>query len=197
MGLLGLGLLGVAFVIIRSKWNQEQRVPEAVHAVLAQLHQLSGNQIPYNRVTADPDNLSRTVTATTARMANLEEEREKIVAIMENLVEGVLSFDHKGQVLFANPRAYTLLGLDGGQIQGRSLWEIIRNQELAQLVENCQHLALHESQRAKVELHAPAFMVMEVYALPFPLSDHKIRKCAGFSRRHGTEAVRTSPGRIY
>ncbi len=177
VGLLGLGFLGAAFVITRTMWNQVQDAEEAVRAGLTQLHQMGISEIPRNRVSADRDNLSKmvsqTVTSITARMASLEEEREKVVAIMENLVEGVLAFDQKGQVLFANPRAFTLLSLDSGQIQGRSMWEIIRNQELAKLVENCQHLALHESQRAEVELHAPAFMVLEVYALPFPLSDQK------------------------
>ena len=106
-------------------------------------------------------------------MADLEEERAKIVAIVEHLVEGVVAFDPKGQVLFSNPSACRILGLDQQHLQGQSVWEVIRNKELAELVERCQELPLDENQRAEIEIHAPASMTLEVYGLPFPLANQK------------------------
>jgi two-component system phosphate regulon sensor histidine kinase PhoR len=106
-------------------------------------------------------------------MADLEEERAKIVAIVEHLVEGVVAFDPKGQVLFSNPSACRILGLDQQHLKGQSVWEVIRNKELAELVERCQELPLDENQRAEIVIHAPASMTLEVYGLPFQLADQK------------------------
>ncbi|MCA9476848.1 MAG: GHKL domain-containing protein, partial [Nitrospira sp.] len=71
------------------------------------------------------------------------------------------------------PSAREILGLEGNAIQGLTVWEVIRHQELAELVEVCRHLPLHESRHAEVVLHSPASMVLEVYALPVPFSNKK------------------------
>jgi len=117
--------------------------------------------------------LQHTVAHITTRMANLEEERAKIVSIVEHLVEGVVAFDPKGQILFSNPSACRILGFDEQQLQGRSVWEVLRHKELAELVERCQELPLDENQRTETKIHAPASMTLEVYGLPFPLANQK------------------------
>jgi two-component system phosphate regulon sensor histidine kinase PhoR len=174
---MGVGFIGAAVLMTRNAWHQTRINQEDVMVGIRQLQLLSG----YNEASAppvvEPDSLGtyiqRMVTAANNRMTNLEEERKKIIAIMENLVEGVVAFDPKGKVLFTNPSAHRILGLDAKAIQGRSVWEIIRNQELAGLVEGCQQLEWHERRRAEIELHPPASMVLEVYALPFPFSNQK------------------------
>lgn len=175
--LLGAGLVGVAVLLTRDIWDQTRENHEDVMTGVRQLEQLSGiDEARASRV-LEPDvlggHIQRLVENIKKRMTGLEEERTKIIAIMENLVEGVVAFDPKGKVLFTNSSAHRILGLDAQAIQGRSLWEIIRNQELAGLVESCQELAWHERRQAEVELHPPVSMVLEVYALPFPISNQK------------------------
>ncbi len=175
--LLGAGLVGVAVLLTRNIWDQTRENHEDVMTGVRQLEQLSGIDEARTSRVLEPDafggHIQRLVENVKKRMTGLEEERTKIIAIMENLVEGVVAFDPKGKVLFSNSSAHRILGLDAQAIQGRSLWEIIRNQELAGLVEGCQELAWHERRQAEVELHPPVSMVLEVYALPFPFSNQK------------------------
>jgi len=177
VGLLGAGLIGAAILMTRNTWDQTRRNHEDVMLGIRQLQQLSGIHESSVPLVLEPDalgsHIQRMVADVNKRMASLEEERTKIIAIMENLVEGVVAFDPKGKVLFTNPSAHRILGFDAYASQGRSVWEIIRNQELATLVEGCQQLEWHERRRAEVELHSPTSMVLEVYALPFPFSNQK------------------------
>jgi two-component system phosphate regulon sensor histidine kinase PhoR len=174
---MGIGFIGAAVLMTRTAWHQTRINNEDIMEGIRQLQLLSGREEVSTSPVLEPDSLGayiqRMVTVVHNRMTNLEEERKKIIAIMENLVEGVVAFDPKGKILFTNPSAHRILGLDAHAIQGRSMWEIIRNQELASLVEGCQQLAWHERRRAEIELHPPASMVLEVYALPFPFSNQK------------------------
>ena len=177
--LLAAGLIGSGYVLTEQSWKKVCEQQEDLQAGLHQLRQISGPQ--ENQASrshgGDPNGevprLSHLVTQIQARVANLEEERAKIVAVVENLVEGVLAFDPKGKVLFSNPSARRILGLEATALQGLTVWEVIRHQELAELVESCRHLALHESRHAEVTLHSPIPMVLEVYALPVPFSNKK------------------------
>lgn len=177
VGLIGLALVGTAVLVTRKTWEQTRTNYEDVLTGIRQLQDLCGIHEPGPSLVLDPGSLGsqiqRMAVDLKKRMASLEEERMKIIAIMENLVEGVVAFDPKGKVLFTNPTAHRILGLNAKATQGRTVWEIIRNQELAALVEGCQQLAWHERRRAEIELHAPASMVLEVYALPFPFSNQK------------------------
>ena len=175
IGLLCMGLISVAYMMTRKAWNQTRVDEDRIWTSLHQLQQVTQKQSGHFPLPPKPEGLSselqRTVAQIKTRMANLEEERAKIVAIVENLVEGVVAFDPKGQVLFSNPSACRILGFDEQRLQGRSVWEVLRNKEIAELVERCQELALDETQRVEIEIHAPAPMTLEVYGLPFPLAN--------------------------
>ncbi len=175
IGLIGMGLISVAYVMTRNVWKQTCENEGRIRAAFHQLQQVTEKQEGRSSLPSEPEalgiELQHTVTQIKIRMANLEEERAKIVAIVENLVEGVVAFDPKGQVLFSNPSACRILGFDEQQLQGRSVWEVLRNKELAELVERCQELALDETQRVEIEIHVSPPMTLEVYGLPFPLAN--------------------------
>ena len=177
IGLVGIGLISVVYVMTRNAWKQTCENEERIRAALHQLQQVTEKQEDRSSLPSEPEalglELQHTVAHIKTRMADLDEERAKIVAIVENLVEGVVAFDPKGQVLFSNPSACRILGFDEQQLQGRSVWEVLRNKELAELVERCRDLALPERQRVEVDIHAPARMKVEVYGLPFPLAKQK------------------------
>jgi len=177
IGLLCVGLISVAYMKTRKAWNQTCDDEERMWTSLHQLQQVTQQQSRHVPLSLKREALSSefqdTVAQIKTRMADLEEERAKIVAIVEHLVEGVVAFDPKGQVLFSNPSACRILGLDQHHLQGKSVWEVIRNTALAELVERCQKLPLDEKQRAEIEIYTPASMTLEVYGLPFPLADQK------------------------
>jgi two-component system phosphate regulon sensor histidine kinase PhoR len=177
VGLFGGGLLSVAYMVTRKAWSQTCDTEKKIRASLIDLQQVIDSPEGSSSLPSAPESLGselqHTVNQIKKRMGNLEEERAKISAIVGNLVEGVVAFDPQGQVLFSNSSACRILGLDEQQLQGRSVWEVIRNKELAELVERCRDLQLYERQRVEVDIHAPARMTVEVYGLPFPLAKQK------------------------
>jgi two-component system phosphate regulon sensor histidine kinase PhoR len=175
--LLGIALLSVAYRITQKGWIQTRDEEEKIRASLVELQQITDSPQRRSSLPSSPELLSseleQMVKHIQKRIGNLEEERAKISSIVQNLVEGVVAFDPLGHVLFTNASACRILGLDEQQLQGQSVWEVIRNKELVELVEGCRDLALHEQQRVEVVIHAPARMTIEVYGLPFPLANQK------------------------
>jgi two-component system phosphate regulon sensor histidine kinase PhoR len=68
------------------------------------------------------------------RIAALEEDRQKMRAILSGMVEGVVALDGAQRILFANDRARTLLDLANTPLVGRSLYEVVRNRQLLDAV---------------------------------------------------------------
>ena len=174
---LGGGLLGAAYWITQKSWKRTCDKEEKVRASLAELQKLTASHASYPSRAFSPESvgadLQDTVNHIQQRISHLEEERANMSTIVQNLVEGVVAFDSHGHVIFGNSSACQMLGLDEQQLQGRSVWEVIRNKELAELVEQSRTLELHVRQRAEVNIHTPSPMIVEVYGLPFPLANQK------------------------
>ena len=120
--------------------------------------------------------LGRTLNHVAARFQErihaLEGERAKVSAILNSMVEGVMALDHQGRILVTNLSACRILELEEGEAGGQSLLEVVRNRELADLVEWCRTLNNTERCRREVELHSPNYRILEVNAMPLPLSDN-------------------------
>ena len=105
------------------------------------------------------------------RISALESERAKVSAILDSMVEGVIALDENGKILVTNPSACRILDLSDEKVEGQSLLEVVRNKELADLVEWCRTLNATERYRREVDLHNPNRRVLEVNAMPLPLSN--------------------------
>ena len=177
VGLIGVALVSAAYMMTQKAWSQTCETEKKIRASLDELQQVIENPESHSFLPSAPDSvgseLQHTVGQIKKRMSNLEEERDKISAIVQNLIEGVVAFDAQGQVLFTNASAKRMLQLDERQLQGRSVWEVIRHKELAEFVERCRELALPERQSMEVDLHVPTRMTVEVYGLPFPLANQE------------------------
>jgi len=64
-----------------------------------------------------------------ARIGELVRERDRLSAILEGMVEGVLVFDAEGRVVLANPAASRILRAKGA-LAGRALAEVVADPEL-------------------------------------------------------------------
>ncbi len=177
VGLLASILFSMAYMWAWKVWSSTWDSEKKIRASLDELQQMTNNAESGSALLSSSESLAfelqNTVQQIKKQMGHLEEERAKIVAIVDNLVEGVVAFDPQGQVLFSNASACRILGIDKQQLSGRSVWEVIRNKELAELVERSRALPLHERQRMEVVIHASSQMTVEVYGLPFPVSNQK------------------------
>ena len=72
----------------------------------------------------------------TDRIARLSEEDAQLRAMFAGMVEGVIAVDEDDCVRFCNQAARRMLDLEGEQIEGRRLWELVRVVGLETLLED-------------------------------------------------------------
>jgi two-component system phosphate regulon sensor histidine kinase PhoR len=100
------------------------------------------------------------------RIAQLEEDREQLRAILSGMVEGVVALDSEQRVLFANDRAQTLLEFPTRQPVGRRLWELVRQRPLLDVVHRA--LAVPEPLRDEVSWTGAGARSLTVHAARLP-----------------------------
>ncbi len=68
-------------------------------------------------------------------MAAITRERNEAAAILTHMDDGIVIAGPEGRVRLVNPAAERILQLPRGQMQGRTITEVVRNHELVQLVQ--------------------------------------------------------------
>src|SRR5947209_8151441 len=69
-----------------------------------------------------------------ARIAQLEQDRQQLSAVLSGMAEGVIAIDARRRLLFANASADTLFGLGPSSV-GRLVPELIRSPQVQEAVE--------------------------------------------------------------
>lgn len=103
----------------------------------------------------------------------LESERTKGAAILDNMTEGVIALDGQGYVILMNPAARRILDVAQDQGERRTLLEVVRDKGLADWVEMCQALDTAEPCKREIESHLPSLRIIEVNAMPMPFSSER------------------------
>lgn len=101
------------------------------------------------------------------KIGDLEQERARAAGVLEGMNEGVMAMDMEGRLVLANPSARRILGLSREDLIGRRCGELIRNEELQQLLE----AAILEGIPVRRELTLSSFFsrtpqVLQLYAAP-------------------------------
>ena len=107
------------------------------------------------------------------RLSQASDEQERLRAVLQGMVEGVLVLDRSGRVILANPRLRELFGVWGG-VEGRSALEVIRRVDVES--------ALAEAART------PEPVVRELHLARATVTSRCMR-CA--FRRTGTSSARS------
>jgi two-component system phosphate regulon sensor histidine kinase PhoR len=100
-----------------------------------------------------------------AGIRKVSEGRDRLAAVLEGVVEGVLVLDKDGQATIANRALSKLLELDGDPI-GRKTPEIVRNADLIEAVEGA--LAGAEPATVEMRTHGRPARFLEVHVVGLP-----------------------------
>jgi two-component system phosphate regulon sensor histidine kinase PhoR len=77
------------------------------------------------------------VTSLSAQLSNVDSNRARLAAMLDQMTDGVLIASEEGRIQFANPAAEKLFGK--GLVE-RSVPEVLRNHQLIQAWQRCQEL---------------------------------------------------------
>ena len=114
--------------------------------------------------------LARTFNAVSERLAaqfaQIEGERQQLRTILEGMVEGVIAVDAERRVRFANEAAAVMLAFDPQAAVGRKLWEITRQPQIHEIVE--QALRGADARRAEFDRAGPGEKSLAVYVARLP-----------------------------
>jgi two-component system phosphate regulon sensor histidine kinase PhoR len=97
------------------------------------------------------------------QFAQLEEDRQQLHAILSGMAEGVVALDADQRVLFANDRAYRLLGLSAKAAAGRPFPDVVSHPVLRDAAR--QALAHPEPYCGELTIHGPALRSLTVQAV--------------------------------
>jgi two-component system phosphate regulon sensor histidine kinase PhoR len=99
-----------------------------------------------------------------ARLEQSEAERQKIEAIVRNMLDGLILADTNGRILLVNSALTNLFGI-GSDIEGKTLIEALRNNELADIVARV--AANKEQISGEIDVTYPKELCLMVRAAPF------------------------------
>ncbi len=99
------------------------------------------------------------------RLAEARNGQERLEAVLEGMVEGVLVLDRSGHVILANPRLRELFGA-WGAVEGRPALEVIRRTEVDDALREAVRTA--EPVSREIRLGTDGGRQLEMYAVRFP-----------------------------
>jgi two-component system phosphate regulon sensor histidine kinase PhoR len=96
------------------------------------------------------------------RLAELEEQRAKEVAILDSMVEGVVAIDGERRILFINASACRVFGVSSAGASGRPFLEVIRNKEILDMLDRA--LSGGTASTRECNIYTPVERIVQVRA---------------------------------
>lgn len=132
VGLAAVLLLGM--LLGYSISNRVSRISAAAlkyaEGQLNQEIRLSGD----DELTYLADTMNRMARSLKKRMSETDEERAKLLLVLNNMTEGVIAINADGRILLVNPSAENILEVSGSKIEGKLLWNIVKKSRIGEMV---------------------------------------------------------------
>lgn len=103
------------------------------------------------------------------KIEHLDSERVKVAAVLDNMVQGVITVDDSGRILLVNPAARAIFGLGAALVEHRPLLAVIREMAVLDVVEEAQAQLVGECFRRELELGPPS-RFLEIHAVSLTLA---------------------------
>ncbi|MCB9799707.1 MAG: PAS domain S-box protein [Candidatus Omnitrophica bacterium] len=119
------------------------------------------------------------------RIEEIEAEKTKLAAILENMAEGMIAVDHERHILMINTSVEKMFGISRSEMIGRSLIETIRNPKIDLMME--QAVAGRTIASQEIELLHPEGKVLNANAVGI---GSKNKQVAGILVLHDMTKIR-------
>lgn len=113
--------------------------------------------------------LSRTAERIRQTVGELAIEKSKLRAIFDRTDDGLMVVDKDRRVQIVNPAAVRLLGIEGGNLEGRTVMECALSRDLDDLVKRV--LESHTPASLELTLHKGERVFLNVYVAPIETPD--------------------------
>lgn len=80
------------------------------------------------------DTMNRMARSLKKRMSETDEERAKLLLVLNNMTEGVIAINSEGRILLVNPSAENILEISGKKIEGKALWSVVKKSRIDEMV---------------------------------------------------------------
>jgi two-component system phosphate regulon sensor histidine kinase PhoR len=146
-----------AAILLTSFWI-DRRLFRPYYALIAGARDLASGRIrrvplpDEEELAALGSALNSLAEAAEAQFAAVRDERDHLMTILASMSEGVLVVEGDGRARLVNPAFRRLFDLNG-EVAGRTVLELLRQPELARIVDDT--LRLGEAQSGGIELSAP------------------------------------------
>jgi two-component system phosphate regulon sensor histidine kinase PhoR len=159
-----------AAILVISLWL-DRRLFEPLHRLILGAGDLAAGRSQRVEVPDEEElaalalSLNRLAETAEAQFAAVRAERDHLKAILASMAEGVLVVGTDGRAQLVNPAFCQIFDLTG-DTTGKPVLEIVRQPELARIVEDT--LRLGEAQAGQIELHAPDRRTLLLASAPLP-----------------------------
>lgn len=100
-----------------------------------------------------------------SQFAQIDEDRQKLRAILSGMVEGVVAINGDQSILFANERASQMLEFSASNAAGRKLWEIVRQHSVQELVQSAMNSEADDAHKLEFTDSAGRSLLLHVAQL--------------------------------
>jgi two-component system phosphate regulon sensor histidine kinase PhoR len=108
------------------------------------------------------------------RIQTITDDRNKLLAVLGSMVEGVIAVDRDERILHINAVARRILRLSPAEFEGRPVWEVVRIADVSEIISLT--LAENAEQSREILLHEGGQeRILEMYSAPIASSRSEIK----------------------
>jgi two-component system, OmpR family, phosphate regulon sensor histidine kinase PhoR len=153
---IGLAILIVAFLAVLAAGLISNKLTDPIRQLTRAANQISAGQLGKKISVQTHDEVGKLCTAFNdmssslkSTMEQVTEEKAKLSAVLNTMVDGVIMTDYDGMVLVANRAAGHLFGFEENRAEGKPIIEVVHDHEVDTMLKEC--LKTRKQQSAQFE----------------------------------------------
>lgn len=97
-------------------------------------------------------------------ITKISTEKEKLATILANMADGLIALNRDKKIIMINPAAVEIFGAEEGELKGKTMIELNRNQRLTEVVQEVYQTGSKIS--TEIQLHFPKEVILRTQVAP-------------------------------